>query len=228
MKISIIIPVKNEEKIIEHQLKYILNCISEDVEIIVVDGGSTDKTLEIAKKYPVLSFISPKTGRASQMNYGARQAKGSILYFVHIDSTPPKSFVQDILASIKAGYPMGTYRQKFDSNHLLLKINAFFTRFDFDWCRGGDQSFFIKKSLFFEMHGYNEDYVIMEEYEFLNRVRKQNRLKIIPKYVITSARKYDLNSYWKVMLANFEAFKSFRKGTKSEEIAKNYKKKLNF
>ncbi|MEQ8337304.1 MAG: glycosyltransferase [Cyclobacteriaceae bacterium] len=93
MGVSIIIPVFNESKIIGHLLKYLhTNQTGLMSEIIVVDGGSTDQTREIARKEGASVILSPEKGRSTQMNLGADYAEGEILFFLHADSFPPKQY----------------------------------------------------------------------------------------------------------------------------------------
>ena len=148
MKISIIIPTYNEEDNIAELIPYLQkHSLRKDTEIIVVDAESCDDTLKNAKTCGVTCIVSDKKGRAAQMNAGVDHSSGDILYFVHADSIPPPSFVEDILAAVEEGYHSGCYRFQFDSDHPLLKVNAFMTRFDRIMCRGGDQTLFITRSL---------------------------------------------------------------------------------
>ena len=92
MQISIIIPVYNEAESIGRLVDYLMQHKAESVtQIIIVDAGSTDNTIEVAKNAGATAVISPQKGRAAQMNYGATVAKTDILYFVHADSLPPVS-----------------------------------------------------------------------------------------------------------------------------------------
>ena len=99
-KISIIIPILNEEKTIVSVLEYLdQNCSKENnIEIIIVDGGSTDtsvsKVEDFIKNHPNIVLIPSERGRAKQMNRGRLHASGAILYFLHADSYPPKNFDQ--------------------------------------------------------------------------------------------------------------------------------------
>jgi glycosyltransferase involved in cell wall biosynthesis len=90
--ISIIIPVLNEEKIIAGQIESLLLFTDEDIEVIAVDGGSKDRTVEILSNIDNITLLkSDKTGRAAQMNYGAGKANGNILLFLHADASLPKN-----------------------------------------------------------------------------------------------------------------------------------------
>lgn len=190
-QISIIIPVLNEENSIERIITFLKeNSDPKNIkEIVVVDGGSSDRTLDITSKLGVQLVQSPKV-RAKQLNFGAKIALGEILYFLHVDTLPPKDFDQSILNAIITGSAAGCFRMKFDSQSKFLAFFAWFTRLNFKVCRGGDQSLFITKSLFEEAGGFNENYTIYEDNEFTDRLYKLVDFKILPRHVITSARRH--------------------------------------
>src|SRR5687767_11149429 len=100
--ISVIIPVYNEEGVIGKTVRYLKSVSRHDVikEIIVVDGGSSDNSVNEANMAGARVIGSPRKGRAAQMNEGARVAEGNILYFVHADSLPPPSFPDDIMEAV--------------------------------------------------------------------------------------------------------------------------------
>ncbi|HEY1054434.1 MAG TPA: glycosyl transferase, partial [Emticicia sp.] len=166
-------------------------------------------------------------GRANQMNYGASKSTGSLLYFVHADTFPPASFANDLLYYLNCNFNCGRYRTKFDSANLFLQINSFFTRFDWFVCYGGDQTFFITKTLFEEIGGFKSDMRIMEDYEIVVRARKSGRYKIIPKAALISARKYHNNSWLSVQFANYKIIQMFHKGASQVEMVTTYKRLLN-
>tara|TARA_R110002167_G_scaffold358269_1_gene574211 strand:+ start:1184 stop:1888 length:705 start_codon:yes stop_codon:yes gene_type:complete len=190
--ISIIIPVLNEEKYIKDVLFSISANASTDriKEILVVDGGSTDLTIKNAQEFGA-SVIKSKKGRAIQMNIGANKATGDILYFLHVDSLPPKDFDQAILNEIESGFEVGCFQMRFNSNSRFLKFFAWCTRINHQVCRGGDQSLFITHKLFHHINGFNENFVIYEDNEFIQRVCKLRSFKIISSSVTTSARRYE-------------------------------------
>ncbi len=223
-KISIIIPVYNEEKTIEKLLSHLQECISGyESEIVVVDGKSLDKTAEVVQSCGVRLLISEKKGRAAQMNLGAEQTDGEILYFVHADSIPPISFVDDIYQCFTNGFDAGCYRFRFNSNHPLLKINSYCTRFDRLMCRGGDQTLFVKRSVFNELGGYKDHYLIMEDFDLIQQLRKNYAFRIMPKDVIVSARKYDNNPYLKVNFINLVIIMMYFFGASQNTMVHAYK-----
>ncbi len=227
MTISIIIPTLNEAQNIGKLISFLKQHADHRLrDIIVVDAQSTDNTEGVALAQGATVLRAPKRSRASQMNLGAQQATGEMLYFIHADCLPPASFLDDIEHANTEGYPLGCYRYNFDSQSFMLKINSYFTRFTPLWCRGGDETLFVTKAVFEQLNGYDERFCIMEEYDFIRRAKTLLPFKIIPKYATVSARKYDNNSWLRVQIANFTAFSMFRFGVPSGKIAQTYRQML--
>lgn len=224
MQISIIIPTLNEAANIGPLVRYLFKHGGATVsEILVVDANSSDDTVQIAAKAGARVLHSKVCSRAAQMNLGAREAQTDVLYFVHADTLPPQSFAADIRQEIDAGQVMGCFRYQFDSPRPILKFNAYFVRYQWLWCQGGDKTFFIKKDVFGEFGGYDEHYVVMEEYDFLRKAMKKYRLRVLPNNVLISARKYEHNSWLRVQLANIGAFSMFRWKVAPVRIKRFYK-----
>jgi rSAM/selenodomain-associated transferase 2 len=227
MRISVIIPVYNEALLIADLVRWLRQHGGDLVkEIIVCDGGSTDDTVAAATAAGANVLIAPKKGRAVQMNEAAAAATGDVLYFVHADTRPPVHYAQDIAAAVAAGYEMGRYRSRFDTRNWLMKLNAWFTRFDWFVCMGGDQSLFVTAALFSKTGGYDSTMLIMEEYEFCTRAKKQARYKIFADTVLISTRKYEGRSWWQVQRANYRAVQMYKSGAAQQEIAERYREML--
>ncbi len=227
MLLSIIIPTLNEEHHIEACLQRLRQGAKGILhELIVVDAPGTDATAKLAESAGAKVIKVAKRGRAFQMNAGAAAAKGDLFYFVHADAEPPASFASDILQAVQEGYNLGRFRFRFVSERLLLKMNSWFTRFDKDWVSGGDETLFITRALFEKLNGYDETFVIMEEYDLVRRARMLEPYKVIPKAVNVSARKYDNNTWLRVQIANYKAFRMFKKGIAPEQIRDMYYRHL--
>lgn len=229
MRISVIIPTYNEASTIEQTVRHLLLHANQLTEILICDSpNSTDNLAALQFNSRVKIIKSQKAGRAVQMNEAAKISTGDVLYFVHADTLVHPDFESDIEQSIAEGADLGCYRYRFDKYFTpLLYINSFFTRFDKIWCRGGDQTLFIKRDAFVDIGEFREDYKIMEDYEILQRVKGKYKFKIIPKEVIVSSRKYKLNGYFKVQLANLKVMRMFLNGKATqEEMAATYRRML--
>ena len=222
MKYSILIPTYNEARYIRALLEH-LKRISEgyEVEILVCDGGSTDNTVSQAEMPGVQVLHSPVKGRAGQMNYAAGKAVGDILFFVHADCFPPVTCFSAISSELSKGADAGCFRYRFDSEKPLLKLNAYFNRFGGLICRGGDQTLFIKHEVFKKLNGFNEKFIIMEDYDLVRRIQQQYTFSVIPEYAVVSARKYEHNNWFKVNFANSVAMFLFLSGIASPQRIKS-------
>ena len=224
LKLSVIIPTLNEELFIGRTVQTILTHRTKDteLEVIVVDGGSQDKTVAIASEFGARVIEASRNGRAVQMNIGASHAKHDNLYFVHADVQVLPSYISDIQELLSQGAEIGCYRFKFDKESRSLRFNAYFTRFNRMFCRGGDQTLFVTKSFFESLNKFDESYVIMEDFDLIRRAKKKTKFHIIPKSVIVSARKYENNSYFRVNMANLTAYWMFMLRFPQEKIKRHY------
>lgn len=229
-KISIIIPVLNEAENIGRLLRYLTeNSSPENIsEIIVVDGESTDRTVEIVKNFTLsdVKLIFSKKGRSKQMNVGAKASKGTILYFLHADSFPPKHFDDFILDEIQNGNKAGCFRLKFDSNHWWLHLAGWFTQFNFKACRGGDQSLFISRELFDKIGGFDESYIIYEDQIFIRQLYKRKQFIVINKPIVTSARLYKKHGVFKLQYHFWMIYLKKWLGASASELHEYYKEKI--
>ena len=229
MTISIIIPTHNEAANIGRLVQELRQHGGQNVvQILVVDANSPDDTVTVAQQAGATVLLSPKSGRAAQMNYGATHATGEVLYFVHADVGINPDFVTDIEQGIRAGYEAGCYRFRFDSAKPILRLNSYGTRFPGLMSRGGDQTLFVTRPLFDRLGGFDESFVVMEDFEIIIRIRRIARFLIVPKDVLVSARKYDTNSWLRVQLANLTAFSLFFLKQPPVRIARTYKAMLNY
>ncbi|WP_201978179.1 TIGR04283 family arsenosugar biosynthesis glycosyltransferase [Hymenobacter rubidus] len=229
MTVSVIIPTYNEAANIGGLVRELRRFAPNgQAEVLVVDAHSPDGTAEAARQAGATVLLAPRPGRAAQMNFGAAQATGDLLYFVHADVGIHPDYVATIRRAVADGFEAGCYRFRFNSPHPLLRINSYGTRFKGIMSRGGDQTLFITKALFQRLGGFNERFVIMEDFEIIQRIRRVAAFYIVPQDVLVSARKYETNSWLRVQLANLTAFSMFFLKVSPARIARTYKAMLNY
>ncbi len=223
--LSIIIPTYNEAGQIAKTIAAIKTAAGNfKYEIIIVDCGSNDETLSIAKANDVTALISNKKGRADQMNFGALKSNGDVLYFLHADSIPPKNFIQYINDALAKHFSSGCFRLQFDYNHWFLKANAWFTKFNVNAVRFGDQSLFVTKHVFNKCGGFCEDLYIMEDQEIIHRIKKSGRFIVMNDVVITSARKYHDNGIYRMQGIFFRIWFLYYMGYSQRRLLELYKR----
>lgn len=191
-KISIIIPCLNEADFLENTIK---NCLrlQGNFEIIVVDGGSRDHTLSIARNFSFIKILSSNKGRANQMNYGAKKAQGDVLLFLHADTFLPENTYSLITKQLGIDrYIGGSFRLKFDKSHPGLNLYSWCSRFSLEFFTYGDHAIFVKKEVFNSIGGY-KSISFMEDIEIQRRLRKRGKFKKVKDYVLTSGRRFEKN-----------------------------------
>lgn len=224
--ISIIIPTYQEEGHIGNTIRQIREkgCVSHITEIIVSDGGSSDNTLAEARAAGAQAASSPSKGRAAQMNFGASLAKGKVLYFLHADTLPAENFTFDIVGALDRDVQAGCFKLAFDHAHWFLKANCWFTRFDINAIRFGDQSLFVTREKFLASGGFCERHIVMEDQEIISRLRKSCRFTVIQKPVVTSARKYLENGIYKTQGIFFMIYFMYQLGYSQQKLLQTYRR----
>ena len=225
--ISIVIPVYNEEKQLPVLLKHLERTSSGFIsEILIVDGGSTDNTAGMVKGFKQTQYLRSSKGRAVQMNKGARAAKADILYFLHADSLPPLEFDSEIVKAINEGSNAGCFQMRFDKDHWWLNLMGHFTRLNHISCRGGDQSLFVRREVFEKLQGFDETYKVYEDNEFIKRLYKHGKFRVVKKWITTSARLYEKFGIWNTQLLFAEIYWKRRLGAGPDELYAHYYNRL--
>lgn len=222
-RISVIIPIYNEEKTIirlqEQLMPYRDKC-----EILFVDGGSTDRTFELIA--PDFRVLKSEKGRAAQMNLGARESSGDILFFLHCDSELPDRFLAEIRYVMK-DHRAGCFGIAFHSRNLFMFTCRVISnhRIKDRKVMFGDQGIFVDRELFFEA-GMFPEIPVMEDYQFsLTLKERAVKLGIAKHRIYTSDRRFPQGTIpkLKVMWQMNRLRKMYRDGVPVEAIAERYR-----
>ncbi len=228
-KISIIIPVLNELNTIAATLAS--TDASTNIEVIVVDGGSGDGTVELVRSLGAIA-ISSGAGRAVQMNAGAAVATGDILLFLHADTQLPPDF-DTMIRTAMASSPR-TGRQVAVAGAFRLQIDAPGSSFrsierGVNWRSRflqlpyGDQAIFLKSATFARLGGFLE-LPIMEDFDLMCRLKRWGRISIIAVPVITSARRWLKHGILKTTLINQMIIAAYLLGVSPQRLMRWYRK----
>lgn len=190
-KISIIIPTLNEEADLETLLLQLKQFSSEvPLELIVVDGKSTDCTQEIACRYcDQVIVVNP--GRGSQLNSGASIATGEIFWFLHADMEVDKECILTLLKKVSEGAKGGCFRIEFIDARPALRIIAWGSNLRAKWLKSfyGDQGIFVKREVYQRLGGFRE-IPIMEDLDFSRRLRRTVSVTQVEASLKTSPRRF--------------------------------------
>ena len=198
MRISVIIPVLNEEKSIAATIESIIPL--RPYEILVVDGGSADRTVTICRELGVRVLCSSR-GRGAQMNLGARQATGEVLLFIHADTQLPLSALDDIgVALADSRVVGGRFDVRLEGKHWMLKlIGAMISlRSRISRVATGDQGIFVRRDVFAELGGY-PDVPLMEDIALSRALKRRGLLACLRSRVVTSARRWEAEGIWRMI-----------------------------
>lgn len=198
--VSIIIPVLNEEKCIEGFLSR-LQKFKKKSEIILVDGGSEDKTIEIAKKFDDIKIVFSRRGRSWQMNVGAKVANGDILLFLHADTYLPEDALDAVEEIIREGADGGCFSLSIDSSHLLLRVASrlITLKTKITHVATGDQTIFVRRKIFDAFGGY-ANIPLMEDLDFTRKLKKRGTFVELDLKVSTSSRRWEKCGVYKTFL----------------------------
>ena len=222
--ISIIIPTRNEADSIGKFLPELISIPG--VDVLVVDGGSTDNTVAVAKSLGV-QVLSADTGKAAQMNAGAEAAQGDILLFLHGDTRLAPGFVEQVIDALsQPGVAAGAFRLAIDGKGFGLRIIEWLANFRARIMQMpyGDQGIFITVDIFSEVGGFPA-LPIMEDFELMRRLKRKGCIKILPLTATTSARRWRKLGVLRTTLINQAIIIAYLLGVPPKKLADWYGKR---
>ena len=226
-QISVIIPALNEAPGIA---RAIASAAQEpEVEVIVVDGGSRDDTVQVARRQGATTLEVP-AGRARQMNAGAEASSGEYLVFLHADTILPPNYaglVRRLLAS--PDVVAGAFRLGIEGCRRSLRWIETGANWRSRWLRlpYGDQALFVRSRIFSDLGGY-ADLPIMEDYDLVRRLNRRGRVILAPEAVVTSARRWEQLGVVRTTLLNQVMVTGHLLGVSPQKMAQLYRRTAAF
>lgn len=225
-RLSVIIPVLNEAAIAKQYLSQFRQFAGHpNLEILVIDGGSQDETVQLCSQFPVQVCPSPLPGRANQMNYGAGLAQGEWLLFLHLDSILPANFFEQISHILSDGrsiagafrlaidLPQGPYR----SLEKLILWRSIYGQLPY-----GDQGLFLRRYDFEQLGGF-APLPIMEDYQLVQKLKNLGPLAIAPGPILTSGRRWQKLGIIKTTAINQAMVLGYHLGINPQTLAHWYR-----
>ncbi|MEL7476241.1 MAG: TIGR04283 family arsenosugar biosynthesis glycosyltransferase, partial [Cyanobacteria bacterium J06555_12] len=232
--IAIVIPTYQEESALGSCLDS-LQGQTPPFDVIVTDGGSSDRTLDIANNYqlwdaagglaPVQVVRAPERGRAQQMNAGAQQARADVLLFLHADSQLPEAGLKAVrramlgTPALGGRFAVSLDRHKLPYTAIEWGMNA---RTRLTGCFTGDMGIFVWRSLFEQLGGYPQQ-PLMEDYEFSRRMQQRGQVAYLPQKIVTSSRRWQQHGPLKTVALMQAIRMGYRCGVSAERLASWYR-----
>ena len=234
MKISIVVPVLNEAARIDACLDHALAqayATGQIVEVIVVDGGSTDGTVARAKAREeklgpdrIRVIAATRRGRARQLNAGAREAKGDVVVFLHVDTELPPDAVTNIARAVDDGADYGWFTVRIASRDPRLRVASriWSMRSKLFVSSTGDQAQFFRRDFFFRAGAY-PPFDLCEDLAILRHARRIGRHTCIDAPVTTSARRWEANGVGRTIAKMWKLRLGYHLGVRPEQLAKEWR-----
>ena len=222
MKISVVVPVLNEEACLPDLLLRLRQSVSPTVEVLLVDGGSTDQTAALAE-HAGFSVIQGGRGRARQMNLGATFASGEILLFLHADNILPGDWQQALTTQLIQPVCWGRFDVRIQGKSAMLPVIASFMnlRSRLTGIATGDQTMFMTRKAFQTVGGF-PDQPLMEDIEMSKRLLCLSRPACLASRTTTSGRRWETRGVWTTILLMWRLRWRYWRGQLPSELAKDY------
>ena len=221
MKLSIVVPVLNEAAVIGGTLRSLAPLRARGHEVVVADGGSEDRTREIAARLADRVVLAPR-GRARQMNAGAAAAGGDALLFLHADTRLPAG-ADDLVCRSMEHHAWGRFDVRIEAAHPLLRVVAFAMnlRSRLTGIATGDQAIFVRREAF---PGFPE-IALMEDIAFSKAMKRHSPPACLREKAVTSGRRWVQRGVLRTVLLMWRLRLEYFLGAAPDELARRYANK---
>jgi rSAM/selenodomain-associated transferase 2 len=223
MRLSFIIPVLNEAAFLSICRESLLQLKADGHELIVVDGGSQDGGVDLARCFADRVIKAPR-GRAVQMNTGAYLAQGDILVFLHVDTLLPGEADRKIVWAVAKDHHLwGGFAVKLTGSQPIFRLieSLMNLRSRMTGILTGDQALFVRRDIFYDIGGFKE-IPLMEDIEISKRLKRQGPPAFVPVSVVTSSRKWEQQGIMRTMLKMWALRLAYFLGTNPNFLVKFY------
>jgi rSAM/selenodomain-associated transferase 2 len=223
MRISIVIPVLNESAYLPAAWDHLAPLLHQSVQIVLVDGGSTDGTFALAKRLG-FTVIQAPPGRAMQMNMGALRATGNVLLFLHIDTQLPQDWQKAIHEHLKNTICWGRFDVEIAGHAHMLKVVSCMMnwRSRLTGIVTGDQAIFMTRDAFENVKGFPVQ-PLMEDIEISKRLLRLSRPACITDQVITSGRRWETYGVWRTIFLMWRLRFAYWCGVSANQLTRAYR-----
>lgn len=221
--LSIVVPVLDEAETLAEVLAHLQPLRSRGAEVIVVDGGSRDASVQIARSFADRVLASAR-GRALQMNAGARAAHGSVLLFLHADTLLPPAADDAIRTGLAASNRRwGRFDVRLSGERLVLGLVAFLMnqRSRLTGIATGDQGMFVHRATFEKVGGF-PPLALMEDIAMSSRLKRESRPLCLRPPVVTSSRKWEREGALRTIWRMWRLRLAFFCGADAGDLARHY------
>jgi rSAM/selenodomain-associated transferase 2 len=219
-RLAIVMPTLDEEAAMRANLS---DALAQADELVVSDGGSSDRTREVAASLGARVVEGP-AARGAQLNRGAAATTAELLLFLHADTTLPQGAAGAIRAAIARGCCGGGFRVRFEPTRPVLRFIGAFANARSHLTRValGDQAQFATRAAFERLAGYRE-WPLLEDLDFARRLKRAGRVAILPLAVGTSARRFERRGPLRTVLTNQLIWTLFACGVSPRRLARLYR-----
>lgn len=224
MKLSIIVPIRNEAVILPDLITHLSPLAAAGIELIAVDGCSDDGSAELLENWPG-RLIRSTPGRAGQMNMGASVASGEVLLFLHADTRFSSNVLDTLRLHWRPGKPLwGRFDVSISGRARMLAVVAFMMnlRSRATGIATGDQAIFMSRALFDAVGGF-PDQALMEDVEMSARLRRISRPVCLRERVQTSGRRWEQRGVWRTIGLMWRLRWAYWRGAAPDDLARAYR-----